>query len=76
MGWGSGALCDLKAIKRFNYAMKTSPNLNLRPIPITIGILPQDKLRERMQAVAMGELKVKPSEPKFDSPPCAHWQRF
>ena len=44
--------------------MKTSPNLNPRPTTISIGILPQDKIRERMLAVASGELKVKPSDPK------------
>ena len=49
--------------------MKTSPNMNpramsARPTSITIGILPQDKIRERMLAVAKGELKVKPSDPK------------
>ena len=49
--------------------MKTSPNLipqpmKPRPTSITIGILPQDKIRERMLAVAKGELKVKPSDPK------------
>ena len=35
-----------------------------RPTSITIGILPQDKIRERMLAIAKGELKVKPSDPK------------
>jgi len=44
--------------------MKASPNLNPRPTSITIGILPQEKIRERMLAVAKGELKVKPSDPK------------
>ena len=44
--------------------MKTSANLNPRPTSITIGILPQDKIRERMLAVAKGELKVKASDPK------------
>lgn len=44
--------------------MKASPNLNPRPTSITIGILPEEKIRERMLAVAKGELKVKPSDPK------------
>lgn len=44
--------------------MKTSPTLTPRTASITIGILPQDKIRERMLAVAKGELKVKPSDPK------------
>ena len=49
--------------------MKTSPSLSPRlmkprPTSITIGILPQDKIRERMLAIAKGELKVKPSDPK------------
>ena len=49
--------------------MKTSPSLSPRlmkprPTSITIGILSQDKIRERMLAVAKGELKVKPSDPK------------
>jgi predicted transcriptional regulator len=31
---------------------------------ITIGIMPQEKIRERMLAIAKGEYKPKPSEPK------------
>jgi len=31
---------------------------------ITIGVLPEDKIRERILAVAKGELKFKPSDPK------------
>ena len=38
--------------------------------PITIGILPQHKLRERTLAIARGEFKPKPGDPKvwFTSP--------
>lgn len=32
---------------------------------ISIGIMPQDKIRERMLAIAKGEYKVKPSDPKI-----------
>jgi predicted transcriptional regulator len=32
---------------------------------IKIGIAPQDKIRERFLAIAKGELKVKPSDPKI-----------
>lgn len=31
---------------------------------ITIGIMPQEKIRERMLAIAKGEYKPKPGEPK------------
>lgn len=31
---------------------------------IVIGIMPQDKIRERLLAVARGEYKLKPSDPK------------
>ena len=31
---------------------------------ITIGILPQDQIRQRLLAVARGEVKVKPGDPK------------
>lgn len=31
---------------------------------ITIGIMPQDQIRARMLAVAKGEVKVKPNEPR------------
>jgi predicted transcriptional regulator len=31
---------------------------------IVIGIMPQEKIRERMYAIARGEYKPKPSEPK------------
>lgn len=33
--------------------------------PIVIGILPQDKIRERVLAIARGEHKPKPDEPKI-----------
>ena len=33
--------------------------------PIVIGILPQDKIRERALAIARGEHKPKPGEPKI-----------
>lgn len=33
--------------------------------PIVIGILPQDKIRERVLAIARGEHKPKPGEPKI-----------
>lgn len=32
---------------------------------ITIGIMPQDKIRERMLAIARGEYKPKASDPKI-----------
>lgn len=32
---------------------------------ITIGIMPQEKIRERVLAIAKGEYKPKPSEPKI-----------
>lgn len=32
---------------------------------IMIGIMPQDKIRERIYAIAKGEYKLKPSEPKI-----------
>ena len=32
---------------------------------IMIGIMPQDKIRERIYAIAKGEYKPKPSEPKI-----------
>lgn len=32
---------------------------------ISIGIMPQDKIRARMLAIARGEYKPKPDEPKF-----------
>lgn len=32
---------------------------------ITIGIMPQDKIRERLYAIAKGEYKPKPNEPKI-----------
>jgi predicted transcriptional regulator len=32
---------------------------------ITIGIMTQEKIRERMLAIAKGEYKPKPSEPKI-----------
>lgn len=32
---------------------------------ITIGIMPQDKIRERLYAIARGEYKPKPNEPKI-----------
>ena len=32
---------------------------------ITIGIMPQEKIRERMLAIAKGEYKLKPSDPKI-----------
>lgn len=32
---------------------------------IKIGIAPQEKIRERMLAIAKGELKSKPSDPKI-----------
>jgi predicted transcriptional regulator len=32
---------------------------------IVIGIMPQDKIRERIYAIAKGEIKPKPSEPKI-----------
>ncbi len=32
---------------------------------MSIGIMPQDKIRERMLAIAKGEYKVKPSDPKI-----------
>lgn len=32
---------------------------------INIGIMPQDQIRERMLAIAKGEYKVKPSDPKI-----------
>ena len=32
---------------------------------ITIGIMPQDQIRARMLAVAKGELKVKPNDPRI-----------
>ncbi len=32
---------------------------------VTIGILPQDKIRARMLAIAKGEIKSKPSDPKI-----------
>ena len=31
---------------------------------IVVGIMPQDKIRERLYAIAKGEYKPKPSEPK------------
>jgi predicted transcriptional regulator len=31
---------------------------------ITIGILPQEQIRQRMLAIAKGEIKAKPSDPK------------
>lgn len=31
----------------------------------TIGIMPQDKIRERLYAIAKGEYKPKPNEPKI-----------
>jgi predicted transcriptional regulator len=33
--------------------------------PIVIGILPQDKIRERVLAIARGEHKPKPGEPRI-----------
>ena len=33
--------------------------------PITIGILPQEKIRARMLAIAKGEYRPKPGEPKI-----------
>lgn len=33
--------------------------------PIVIGIMPQDKIRERVLAIARGEHKPKPGEPKI-----------
>ena len=33
--------------------------------PLTIGIMPQDKIRERMLAIARGECKPQPGEPKI-----------
>lgn len=32
---------------------------------INIGIMPQDQIRERMLAIAKGEYKIKPSDPKI-----------
>jgi len=32
---------------------------------ITIGIMPQEKIRERLYAIAKGEYKPKPNEPKI-----------
>lgn len=32
--------------------------------PLTVGILPQDKMRERVLKIARGELKPKPGDPK------------
>ncbi len=32
---------------------------------ITIGIMPQDHIRERVLAIARGEIKPKPGEPKI-----------
>lgn len=32
--------------------------------PITIGILPQDQIRARMLAIAKGEIKAKPGDPR------------
>ena len=32
---------------------------------IVIGILPQERIRERMLAIAKGEYKPKPGEPKI-----------
>lgn len=32
---------------------------------MTIGIMPQDKIRERLYAIAKGEYKPKPNEPKI-----------
>jgi predicted transcriptional regulator len=32
---------------------------------ITIGIMPQDQIRSRMLAIARGEMKPKPSEPRI-----------
>lgn len=33
--------------------------------PIVIGIMPQDKIRERVLAIARGDYRPKPSEPKI-----------
>lgn len=33
--------------------------------PLNIGILPQEEIRKRMPAVAMGEQKPKPTEPRI-----------
>jgi predicted transcriptional regulator len=32
--------------------------------PITLGLLPQEQIRQRMLAIAKGELKPKPGDPK------------
>ena len=32
---------------------------------ITVGIAPQEKIRERMLAIAKGEFKPKPSDPRI-----------
>lgn len=32
---------------------------------LVIGIMPQEKIRERIYAIAKGEYKPKPSEPKI-----------
>ena len=32
---------------------------------IVVGILPQERIRERMLAIARGEFKPKPTEPKI-----------
>jgi len=36
---------------------------------ITIGIMPQGKIRERVLAIARGEIKPKLGNPRFGSPP-------
>lgn len=33
--------------------------------PIVIGIMPQDKIRERILTIARGEYKPRPTEPKI-----------
>ena len=33
--------------------------------PIVIGVMPQDQIRKRMIAIAKGEYKPKPGEPKI-----------